>query len=119
MSENRGWEDAKRSRINHGKGKISENRGREDAKRSRINHGKGKISENRGREDVKRSQINHGKEKISKIVAGRKEKKSDWPRKDKKSQSNLHHDKDTSSCCKTEGNIMESISIAEELKKSI
>ena len=56
---------------------MSENRGWEDAKRSRINHGKGKISKNRGREDVKRSQINHGKEKISKIVAGRKEKKSD------------------------------------------
>jgi len=56
---------------------VSENRGWEDAKRSRINHGKGKISKNRGREDVKRSQINHGKEKISKIVAGRKEKKSD------------------------------------------
>ena len=63
---------------------MSENRGREDVKRSRINHGKGKISKNRGREDAKRSRGNHGKGKISKIVAVRKEKKSDWPRKDKK-----------------------------------
>ena len=83
---------------------MSENRGREDVKRSWINHGKWKISKNRDREDVKKSRINHGKGKISKIVAVRKEKKSDWPRKDKKSQSNLPHDKDTSSCCKTEGN---------------
>ena len=60
-----------------GKQEVSENRGREDAKRSRINHGKGKISKNRGLEDVKRSRGNHGKGKISKIVAGRKEKKSD------------------------------------------
>ena len=66
--------------------------------------GKQEVSENRGREDAKRSRINHGQEKISKIVAGRKEKKSDWPRKDKKSQSNLPHDKDSSSWCKIEGN---------------
>ena len=61
VSENRGREDAKRSRGNHGKGKISKNRGLEDVKKSRGNHGKGKTSKNRGLEDVKRSRINHGK----------------------------------------------------------
>ena len=78
---------------------MSENSGREDVKRSRINHGKEKISENRGREDVKRNRIG--------------------PRNDKKSQSNLLHDKDSSSWCKTEENIMESISIAEKLEKLV
>ena len=73
---------------------MSENRGREDAKRSRIDHGKGKISENRGREDVKRNQIVPGKTGSSR-------------------------DKDTSGWCKTEGNIMESISIAEKLEKLV
>ena len=63
VSENRGREDVKRSRINHGKGKISKNRGREDAKRSRINPGKWKISENRGREDAKRNRIDPRKDK--------------------------------------------------------
>ena len=63
MSENRGREDVKRSRINHGKGKISKNRGREDVKRSRGNHGKWKISENRGREDAKRNRIDSRKDK--------------------------------------------------------
>ena len=53
VSENRGREDVKRSRGNHGKWKISKNRGLEDVKRSRINHGKWKISENRGREEGK------------------------------------------------------------------
>ena len=57
-----------------GKYEVRENRGREEAKRSRGNHGKRKISKNRGLEDVKRSRINHGKEKISKN-RGREEKR--------------------------------------------
>ena len=47
---------------------MSENRGREDAKRSRIDHGKGKISENRGRKDVKRNQIVPGKTGSSRVI---------------------------------------------------
>ena len=48
-----------------GKQEVSENRGREDVKRSRINHGKGKISKNRGREEKREIRLSTERQEVA------------------------------------------------------
>ena len=48
-----------------GKQEVSENRGREDVKRSRGNHGKWKISKNRGREEKREIRLSTERQEVA------------------------------------------------------